>query len=811
MIEAQLKLEEDMVCRGQTLYYAAQEQMRTRGEEHATSAAKRMTGTLVLDTAASLEARIPTGPGRRAPYIKFLKQLDFKRAALIAVRTMLSMVVTNPKIQDVALAIGGRLEDDVMFTTFEREHGPYFQKIMETLKSRHAHSYRHQHKALRQGVTAKEMAWEQWPVVEKVNLGLCLIDAVCQNTDAFEIAAFKRQRKTSNHLQYSESAIEWITKHDEVASLLRPAAAPLIVPPRDWTSIWDGGYHSAHMIHKFPLVKVKDKEHRKQLAAHKEWDKTLQAVNHWQAQPWAVNKQVLAVMTEVYTKGLGVGLPQQDPIEKPPFPLPADFDKDTASEEEVAMFMRWKREATLAYTAENERRGKCIQFIRSIQMAREYSKYDKFYFTYQADFRGRFYCTSTGLTPQGNDTAKGLLSSGTRLPLGPRGGYWLRVQGANTFGVDKVSYDDRVRWVNENEPAILASARDPIGQREFWGNADSPWQFLAFCFEYLAYQQSGYSEEYESNLAVALDGTCNGLQHFSAMLRDAVGGSAVNLVPHDAPSDIYGIVANRVTTELESLRAGGCEDASKWLAVGVTRKCTKRPVMTLPYGSTRTSCREYIEDFLYEAETAADIFPTYRDKYLASVYLTPIVWEAMRKTLVAAMEAMAWLQDKARELGHNDTFPSWTTPSGFRAVQRTCEYDVEVIKTVLLGSLAVGRSTSRTEVAIGIPTCRVNKRRQANSIAPNFVHSCDAAHMVLTTLEFCVDGPKFLWLVHDSYGTHACHADYLHKAIRSQFYHMYSHDVLSKFAKDTGLTTDGMPAQGTLELASVLDAGYFFG
>lgn len=811
MIDKQLELESDMVCRGQALYHANQDKLRARGEEHATSSAKRMTGQLVLDTAESLEARVPTGPGRRAPYIKLLKQLDFKRASLIAVRTMLSMVAMDPKIQDVGLAIGSRLEDDVMFSTFEEQHGPYFNKIMETLANRHAHSYRHQHKALRQGVTAQEMAWTQWPVTEKVNLGLCLIDAVCQNTDAFEMVVVKKNKRSAQHLRYSAAAVEWITKHDSVNSLLRPAAAPLIVPPRPWESIWDGGYHSAHMTHRFPLVKVKDKDHRRQLSLHKDWDNTLAAVNAWQAQPWAVNRQILDVMTEVYTKGLGIGLPSPDPLTPPPFPLGADFDKDTASEEEVAMFMRWKREATMAYTAENERRGKCIQFIRALQMAREYSNYEQFYFTYQADFRGRFYCTSTGLTPQGNDTAKALLQPGEALPLGSTGGYWLRVHGANCYGVDKVSYDDRVQWTRDNEAGILAAAADPLGAREFWGDADSPWQFLAFCFEYSRWAESGYSDAFASTVVVALDGTCNGLQHFSAMLRDAVGGDAVNLVDHDAPSDIYGIVAKRVAESLDALAGAGDVIAKRWLQVGITRKCTKRPVMTLPYGSTRNSCREYIEDFLHETDAASEQFPTYVDKYRASVYLTPIVWKAMGETLTAAMEAMSWLQDRARELGHKELFPSWTTPSGFRAVQRTCEYDVIEIETVLLGSLRVNSKWNKTKVAIGTPSCRVNKRRQANSIAPNFVHSCDAAHMVLTTLEFCVDRPMFMWLVHDSYGTHACHAAALHKAIRSTFYNIYSKDVLGSFATDNNLSLEGMPDKGTLELASVLDARYFFG
>ena len=36
-----------------------------------------------------------------------------------------------------------------------------------------------------------------------------------------------------------------------------------------------------------------------------------------------------------------------------------------------------------------------------------------------------------------------------------------------------------------------------------------------------------------------MDGSCNGLQNFSAMLRDEVGGKAVNLIPSDKPQDVY--------------------------------------------------------------------------------------------------------------------------------------------------------------------------------------------------------------------------------------------------------------------------------
>lgn len=36
-----------------------------------------------------------------------------------------------------------------------------------------------------------------------------------------------------------------------------------------------------------------------------------------------------------------------------------------------------------------------------------------------------------------------------------------------------------------------------------------------------------------------MDGSCNGLQHYAALGRDEAGGAAVNLLPSDAPQDVY--------------------------------------------------------------------------------------------------------------------------------------------------------------------------------------------------------------------------------------------------------------------------------
>ncbi|WP_260851748.1 DNA-directed RNA polymerase, partial [Micrococcus luteus] len=101
---------------------------------------------------------------------------------------------------------------------------------------------------------------------------------------------------------------------------------------------------------------------------------------------------------------------------------------------------------------------------------------------------------------------------------------------------------------------------------------------------------------YNCSLPLAFDGSCSGIQHFSAMLRDSIGGRAVNLLPSDTVQDIYKIVADKVNEVLhlhavngsqtvveqiadketgefrEKVTLGESVLAAQWLQYGVTRK-----------------------------------------------------------------------------------------------------------------------------------------------------------------------------------------------------------------------------------------------
>ena len=59
----------------------------------------------------------------------------------------------------------------------------------------------------------------------------------------------------------------------------------------------------------------------------------------------------------------------------------------------------------------------------------------------------------------------------------------------------------------------------------------SPYQFLAFCNEWAVTNKQG--DGFVSHIPVAVDGSCNGLQLYSLMLKDEKAGKLVNLTVTD--------------------------------------------------------------------------------------------------------------------------------------------------------------------------------------------------------------------------------------------------------------------------------------
>lgn len=820
-IHDQLAWEELMVQHGVDRYRAQQDAAAEGERPDETSAGSRLLRAYVLQISDHLRLYLagnhPDGR-RRSKYAKLVETINTDKTAMVALKAVIASMYNPQSLQTLFISVGRSVEDELRFTKFHAEHGAYYDEIIRAFERRGSENKRYKQRSLSDAASAK-FEWVPWSKEVRLGVGglvLSLLTEVCDLVERKQVNLGRNRKEVL--LVPTQTCLDWVLKHNADMELTNPDRMPCLVAPADWTRIDNGGYYSPLVRSRTQLVKIRgggsDATERRAAFNSATMPAVYDAVNAMQRTRWSVNTRVLAVMQEVWRKNLSIGMPPSEPYSVGPSPLAADADPRALAEDspELAAFNDWKAEAREVYTIEKQRVSKILATARTIRMAVDMSAHSEFYYVYQCDFRGRVYAATSGLSPQGTDHGKALLQFTRGEPLGARGLYWLKVHGANKYGEDKSSYDARVAWIDAQHEQWLLVADDPIAYRDYWKDADKPYQFLAFCFEYAEASRVGAA--FRSRLPVALDGSCNGLQHFSAMLRDEVGGRAVNLTPSEVPADIYQEVANVCTRKLIGLRSLNTADhgaAVNWLALfadtgtgSMPRALSKKPVMTLPYGSTRQACTDSV--FQWSFATAPDFFEK-STGFRHALYLSPLLWDSIGETVVAARAAMDWVQACAGILAKANLPVQYTSYLGFPVLDASFEFETRCIETHLSG---------RLQLRIANDTDQLSVRKQRQSSSPNLIHHVDATHLMMCVNAGTEYGIEDFAMIHDDFGVHACQIDAWHSIIREQFITLHTElDVLASFKAvheaRHEITLPALPARGRLDINAVRHAAYFFG
>lgn len=740
-------------------------------------------------------------PGRRATAARILRKHDVEAdlAAYIASKKAINAGLQRYPLTRLANEIGVAIEDEIRLAAFENTEPRLYNTVARRLRERGS-TPDHSRTVFIYTANKFDVDLPSLSQTDKVQLGIKLVELFMEATGLIKLHLDRRVTSTSYKTVWkvgiAPEAGDWIKGSNERAELLRPLLMPTVVPPRPWEGLRGGGYHTEALRH-LPLVKDMKRAHER-LLEQADLSHVYAGLNAIQATPWRINRRVYDIMRDVWLREVEIAMPNREDLPLPEKPF--DIAENAESRKD------WKARARRIHEANAKSRGKRLSIEMMIETAEVLKDEERIYFPHQLDFRGRAYAMPIELHPQGPDHAKALLTFADGKPIDtPRAAGWLMIHGANLFGYDKVDLEGRIIWVEENEERIIKIAADPFSDL-WWTEADGgkkAWMFLAWCFEYAAFQEHGFG--YVSSLPVSVDGSCNGLQHFSAMLRDPVGGAAVNLVPGEKPNDIYQRVADRVIEMFKRKQDDWM--ARGWIDFGIDRKITKRPVMVLPYGGTYRSCLGYVQAAVNEKIAHGVVNPFGEELYKAKSELAKTVWHSITDVVVAARQAMDWLQKVARVAGKHNYSPAWKTPSGFVARKDYWQTRPRRVKTRLHGSLVY--------LTLQNDNRKIDRRRQAQSISPNFVHSMDAAAMMLTIELALTKGLSQFAMIHDSYGTVAADMDALATCLREAFVTMYTdHNVLEEFLR--GLPPEiqaecpPLPAMGTLDLNAVRQSDFFF-
>ncbi|KAG9455917.1 hypothetical protein H6P81_000425 [Aristolochia fimbriata] len=570
---------------------------------------------------------------------------------------------------------------------------------------------------------------------------------------------------------------------------------PMLVPPKKWKG-YDKGGHLFLPSYVMRTHGARQQQDALRNVPRKQLQKVFEALDSLGSTKWRINKRVLGIVDSIWERGGHIaGLVDRDDI-----PIPEKPDDLDPIE-----IRRWRWSVKKAKKLNAEMHAQRCDIELKLSVAHKMKDEEGFYYPHNLDFRGRAYPMHSHLNHLNSDLCRGLLEFAEGRPLGKSGLRWLKIHLANLYagGVEKLPHEGRLSFVENHLEDIFDSAERPMDGKLWWVSAEDPFQCLAACINLSEALKSSSPHSVISHLPIHQDGSCNGLQHYAALGRDSLEAAAVNLVAGDKPADVYSGIASRVH---DIMRKDSLKDPkthpsallAKVLIDQVDRKLVKQTVMTSVYGVTYVGAREQIRRRLEEKGLITDERLLFR----ASCYAAKVTLAAMGEMFQAARSIMGWLGDCAKAIALENQPVRWVTPLGLPVVQPYWRSERHLIRTSLQ-ILALQRDGDR-----------VDMKRQRTAFPPNFVHSLDGSHMMMTALA-CKDAGLHFAGVHDSFWTHACDVDKMNLILREKFVELYNMPILENLLESfetsfPGLSFPPLPGRGNFDLQEVLRSPYFF-
>ncbi|KAI8629571.1 DNA-dependent RNA polymerase [Xylariaceae sp. FL1651] len=777
----------------------------------------------------------------RCIYAPFMRQSTPARLAAVTIMGALNSLAQNGADKGVPLAVlvtnvSKLVEEDVKFQLRQKKSATRKMKYrraqvqrstthIESVTSNASQTAEESGPAETDShiVDAPSYNIKSWPILIRTKLGAQLLSAlldcakvkvvrehpetkalVSQIQPALAHTTLNRRGKKIGMVMPNKYLVELMKREPRSDFLARHL--PMLVEPLPWTKFDRGGFL------EFPsqLVRVKNGERDQRIYAEAaiqrgDLDQVREGLDVLGRTAWQINKPVFNVMLEAWNTGEEIAnIPPLDPQ----IPVPTEPD----ASEDPTVRREWVKRVK---SVENEKSGlhseRCFMNFQ-LDIARAFRD-QTFYFPHNMDFRGRAYPIPAYLNHMGADHVRGLLRFATGKELGDSGLRWLKVHLANVFGYDKASLQERESFTMDHLEDIFDSATNPLTGKRWWLKAEDSWQCLAACFELKAALESPDPTKYVSHLPVHQDGTCNGLQHYAALGGDVWGAEQVNLLPGDRPADVYSAVADLV-------KQGIAEDstAGNFLAKAVdgkiTRKVVKQTVMTNVYGVTYVGAKAQV---LKQINAA---YPNIQSEtgvpaMVLSGYITTKIFKALSTMFRGAHDIQYWLGECAgrvcraltpEQLDRISAESSKPTQTPKKSQSRTAKKSNAAMEELLTQfrstivwttplRMPIVQPYRKTSTRV-ISTCiqdltlqipersdPVHRRKQLQAFPPNFIHSLDASHMLLSALECDELGLSFA-AVHDSFWTHAADIDVMNRVLRDAFVRIHSEDVIGRLASE---------------------------
>ena len=443
-IAEQVQLERDQVSQG--LKRLRKNTQQLEGKSYASATVYGIASIdallpLVVDRIKDTTNRIKEGKtGRSFKEIQqYLADLEPLAAAAIACKITFDKVFSykegSNQIVNVCDSIGHAVEDECQMRHYET-NAP---GLLNVLKKNYWHKSIGTHQKIVVIQTLMNRydvkPWIKWDRSNRVKLGAWLLDCIMQTSGWFYKDLRQEGRRRVNYVIPTPEFIEIKDKVMQESELFAPLAWPMLIEPNDWTTEKAGGYLLNEVMRGHEMVRRGDD-------GCIQGETPIAFLNKIQKVAYQLNYFTVNVAEQLCEKGISVGkfIPI---VEMPLPPKPPDIADNKDSRQAYR-----RAAAEVMNTNASAFRRSCRTRMTMEAVKKFWGK--EFYLPWSFDYRGRAYPIPAFLTPQDTDFGKSLIKFAKGSVIKGNACDWLSFQCATTYGLDKATWEERLKWTEDN-------------------------------------------------------------------------------------------------------------------------------------------------------------------------------------------------------------------------------------------------------------------------------------------------------------------------------------------------------------------------
>ena len=343
--------------------------------------------------------------GVKAVSALFLSQFpDIDVVSFIAFKVLIDNASQLKTTTSTALKIGQMLEDELRFTKFEEQDPKHFRALKKHTRDTKNEGYKRN--LMVYHMNNKGHEFKSWTRGNKLRVGLKLIELIMVKINMVSLVNKRVRNTTTSYIVFTDRFMKYIRQGRSNRIAAFPIYLPCLDPPREWTSITEGGYYTDRL--KTKAIKSSNQDYLNKLQGEN-LTTSLKALTLASQTAWGVNQFVLETLEYCWEERIEVGsLIDRELAELPTKPLDINTNKEARKE--------WRYLASLIHDMNAQNMVKRYQILSMIDTAKRYVG-EKFYHVYQFDFTGRMYPLTAHFHPQGNDIARGLHKFSVGSPI----------------------------------------------------------------------------------------------------------------------------------------------------------------------------------------------------------------------------------------------------------------------------------------------------------------------------------------------------------------------------------------------------------